>query len=215
MTNFERTLRRVYSPWVLIPYLFLIAMSYLFLDKPIALWFAAHPEFSKSGLAHAITDFGLGWPYFFGLPLLALALYHHQSFKRLHQVLYVWASVCACGLIADVFKVLLSRARPTLYLSKGLYGFQWLELHARYWSFPSGHSSVVFSFSLALALVFQRYRYLFLCYGFIVALSRVVVLAHFLSDIMAAFLLSIFVVLMVLDKLKTIKHFNSDLVLTS
>lgn len=208
MTDFERFLRRVYSPAFVACYLLLMIVSYVFLDRLIAIWIYHHPNLSKNALIQLITKLGLGWPYIVGLPLIAGVYFFYQKIRSAYQIFYVWISVCACGLVVDILKIIFSRARPKLLLQQDIYGFHWLQWQAKYWSFPSGHSSVILSLSLAMSLLYQPYAFVFLAFGAIVAITRVMVLAHFLSDIMGAFLLSAFVVLMVLDKLRATERFK-------
>jgi len=50
-------------------------------------------------------------------------------------------------------------------------------------SFPSGHSATAFGALGLLSLVFKRFRWAFLGVGFLVAISRVVTLHHYVSDV--------------------------------
>ncbi len=173
----------------------LIVTSFLAIDKPLTLWLAHHTPYRISHVANMITKLGLGWPYFVGLPFLAFVCYRFKSKQAAAHLTFIWASVCIGGLIADVFKIVLSRARPALLLHQNIYGFYGLQLKAKFWSFPSGHATVAMCFAIAGAFCFRRFRWFFLIYGLLLSFSRVVVLAHYLSDIMAALLLSFFVVL--------------------
>ena len=85
-----------------------------------------------------------------------------------------------------VLKIVFSRARPDLLFSQQWYGFYGFKFSAPFWSFPSGHATTIMGFVFALCALWPKYRYLFLLYGVLIALSRVVLTHHYLSDVMVA-----------------------------
>ena len=94
------------------------------------------------------------------------------------------------GIICDVLKGLLGRARPELLISsQHLYGFYFWKFHAAYWSFPSGHSTVLGAYSMGLALLFPRFFWMFLVLGFLCASARILALDHYPSDVLIGFYL--------------------------
>jgi membrane-associated phospholipid phosphatase len=190
----------------------MMIISYLVLDRPVAMFFARYPGIYKHEIIQFLTYLGLGWIYLIGLPLLALGFKSIRMESVSRKLFYIWGCICASGISVTALKICLSRVRPYLLIAKGYYGFFWWNGSSDYWSFPSGHSTMIFTFALAYCLMFVRYRAVVLFLALVIALSRVVVLAHFLSDIMAAFLLSNIVVLAVFDKYKTIKLFQNNLI---
>jgi membrane-associated phospholipid phosphatase len=88
-------------------------------------------------------------------------------------------------------KIVFGRARPE-------YGaeFTFFSLDAHYNSFPSGHSadafvSGVFLFYLMKRSKYNAYRLLPLAYALLMAVSRVIVSAHYPSDIVAGMAIGI------------------------
>ena len=98
---------------------------------------------------------------------------------------YVLASVSVSGIVANVFKTVFGRARPTA-LAPGetaewtLFAFDW-----KLQSFPSGHATTLFSAAIALAFLFPRYRLFFIGCAVAGAFGRIAIGAHFFADIVA------------------------------
>lgn len=99
------------------------------------------------------------------------------------SLLFVFAAVALSGLAVNVLKILFGRARPDLLLEAGLYGFYPPGFDADFKSYPSGHANTVFALGLALGFLMPRWRWPLLALCGPLALSRVVVHAHYLSDV--------------------------------
>jgi undecaprenyl-diphosphatase len=98
-----------------------------------------------------------------------------------------------------VVKRLIGRARPFVegIADPFLYGgFVWRPDYA---SFPSGHATDAFAALIAIGLVVPRLRAILLVYALAIAASRVVLLAHHPSDVMAGALAGVLGVLLVRD----------------
>jgi lipid A 4'-phosphatase len=164
-------------------------------DRPLALYL--HAE--GAGI-HALFDcvgrlgLGYGWLVFFGLGFVALhwggAVPRLRPFGKPLRArspipAFLFASVAASGLAADVLKVVFGRARPKLFLAAKIYGFTWFGWHADLWSFPSGHSATIVSVLAALWYLWPSHILFYALVGAVVAGSRVVIGAHYLSDAIA------------------------------
>jgi len=103
--------------------------------------------------------------------------------RRLSGFLFV--SVALSALTTDALKCVFGRARPWLLFSDNEYGFAPWNFSAAHQSFPSGHATTAISAAIALSWIFPRARWGLLAFGFVVALSRTVVYAHYLSDLVA------------------------------
>ncbi len=101
--------------------------------------------------------------------------------------LFLFVAVAASGLLVDTLKVIFSRYRPVMFYKKGIYGFALFKFAHSRWSlsFPSGHADTIFALMTALFLLTRRYRLFFFSFAVLVAISRVLVGAHFPSDILA------------------------------
>ncbi len=103
--------------------------------------------------------------------------------------LYVFGSVAVSGIVANVSKYAIGRARPKFFPDTGSVAFDFLSGDASWASFPSGHATTAMALGVSLALLFPRLRWVFLCLGFWIAASRLFVLAHYPSDMAAGCLL--------------------------
>jgi undecaprenyl-diphosphatase len=98
--------------------------------------------------------------------------------------LYVFVSVASSGIIANIAKYVIGRARPEHFEISGGYSFDFWSGDADWASFPSGHATTAMALGLSLALLFPKLRWVFLSVGFWIAVSRLFVRAHYPSDVL-------------------------------
>jgi membrane-associated phospholipid phosphatase len=91
----------------------------------------------------------------------------------------------ASGAVELSVKYLLGRTRPKLWLENQEFTIHPLTHGWAVNSFPSGHSQASWAAMTALALLFPRYARVFIGIATLVALSRVMLTVHWLSDAMA------------------------------
>ena len=114
-------------------------------------------------------------------------------------LLFVFVAIAGSGLITDLIKVLAGRARPKLLNASDIYGFFPPGLNADFQSFPSGHANTMFALMIALALFWPRARNGFLLIAALGSISRVVVNAHYLSDVITGAALAVLTTLWLRD----------------
>ncbi len=167
--------------------LLLIGICYYTVDQPLAAWLA-HQQFAQQwSWLWVLTALGSTKPYLVGLLLLALAARFIVPNKRWEQRFwFLWLCVLLPELICVGLKIGFGRARPELWFSQQLYGFYGLQLNPLFWSFPSGHTTTIMGFALGLSCVFPRYTVGFLVLAGLVVASRVMLLQHYLSDVLMA-----------------------------
>ena len=143
-----------------------------------------------------ITDFGLsGWfLYPLGAILLGLAAVASPASPRLAQGVFaalgarfgfLFVAIAAPGLFTTIVKRLIGRARPYVggYDNPFLYKpFIWQPAYA---SMPSGHATTAAAAAVAIGAVWPAARPLMWLYALTIMFSRVVVVAHHPSDVLA------------------------------
>ena len=154
------------------------AVSIFYFDKTFALFFHSH-HFT---FFEPITTLGNAALWLVPSLLLWL-LWRKSALKRAKKALFVFGSVAISGIIVDILKPLIGRARPKELFYHNFYGLDPLTFKASFWSMPSGHSATAFAAGMSLALLYPRYRWLFFVAAAIVAFSRVALTKHYLSDI--------------------------------
>jgi lipid A 4'-phosphatase len=171
-----------------------LLLSIAFVDRPVARFFHDSDPTLRQ-VFQFITQFGLSKGYlvlsavlFAGCRLAAVAAREGQLAARLalaaRRALFVFVAVAGAGLVADIVKLIFGRARPKLLFADGFYGFTWGADQADYWSFPSGHATTAAALAVALYLLWPRGAALYLVVAVLVAASRIIITAHYLSDVL-------------------------------
>jgi membrane-associated phospholipid phosphatase len=93
-------------------------------------------------------------------------------------------SLAVGSVILHATKILLGRRRPRDELELGLYGWRPLGFDLQYDSFPSGHALTIFSVAVILSGVLPWLAPLWFALALYLALTRVMLNSHFLSDVL-------------------------------
>lgn len=139
---------------------------------------------------HAYSNLGLGWPYIAGFILLfLLSRFVLRNSELTLKSLYLFATVAVSGIVCDILKYSLGRPRPQLFLHQHLSHFTFLGPHAgrvaNYVSFPSGHATTAAAVAIAVALLWRAWRVPMVVFMVSIAVVRVLLLRHFVSDVVA------------------------------
>ena len=141
------------------------------------------PEFFR--IPKAFTKWGLYVFYSIFAGLVIYALYKKDRKLKGIWWAYLKAQLIFSFGVVRFMKIFFGRARPK-------YGgeFTFFSFDSHYNSFPSGHSadafvSGVFLYYLLKYSKYSKYRFLPLVYALMIAFSRVVVSAHYMSDAVA------------------------------
>jgi lipid A 4'-phosphatase len=172
-----------------------ITVSIAAIDRPLAVYFHARGPDLRA-LFDGISRLGLAYGYLTVFALSFAALHwggrlprlkpHAAPLRAMSAVpAFLFAAVAAAGLAIDLTKLLAGRVRPKLLFADHLYGFTGLAFRADHWSFPSGHTATIVALAAALWWLWPRHLLFYLAVAALVAASRVVVGAHYLSDVVA------------------------------
>ena len=147
-----------------------------------------------------ITDFGKSGWFLWPLGILFLGLAALPSLPRMTQrvlaaimvrVGFLFLAIGVPSLFDTVIKRMIGRARPLVGGSLDPYLFSPFHWTADYASLPSGHATTAFAVLAAFGTLWPRGRTVFLIYALLIAVSRVVVTAHYPSDVLAGALVGI------------------------
>ncbi len=103
------------------------------------------------------------------------------------QSAFLFGSVAGSGILVNIVKLFIGRARPKLIDSVGAIHFEPFTPGYDFASMPSGHSTTMGAVTLALMLWFPKLRWLTLPVGFILAATRIAAKAHYPSDVVTGF----------------------------
>ena len=96
---------------------------------------------------------------------------------------FLFLAIAVPGLAVAVVKGFIGRMRPS-ELGPFIYS-PWSWQH-KYASLPSGHSAAAFALAVAVALLWPKARVPIFIFAVVIGVSRVVIQAHFVSDVVAA-----------------------------
>ena len=108
--------------------------------------------------------------------------------------------ILTVGVITQIIKHLVGRPRPNHTNFEDVFSFKYFTLESNFHSFPSGHSSTIFIVCFILVSALPKLRYFFYFLASVVAFSRVIVGAHFFTDIIAGAILAL-ILFKILNKL--------------
>ena len=96
---------------------------------------------------------------------------------------FLFLAVAVPGLVVTVVKGFIGRMRPS---ELGPFTYAPWSWQHKYASLPSGHSAAAFATAIAIGALWPRLRVPLWIFAGVIGLSRVVIHAHFVSDVVAA-----------------------------
>ncbi len=143
-----------------------------------------------------ITDFGLsGWFLFpFGFFVLCLAAVISPVLSPMSRGVltalaarfgFLFLAIGVPGLFVTIVKRLIGRARPYIGVFDHPFDYRPFIWRSEYASMPSGHSTTAVAAAIAIGAVWPRMRPVMWVYAIAIIASRVFVLAHHPSDVIA------------------------------
>lgn len=151
--------------------------------------------------ARVLTDFGkesyVMWALLATLILtvLALPLRHGASRARFlrfgTQLEYVFVAVVCANLVTEVLKYSVGRGRPFVGGKANAFNFMPFTGTEAYFSLPSAHAVTAFALAFAVGAIWPRLRLVMFAYALLIAVTRLVLLAHHPSDVVAGAVIGI------------------------
>ncbi len=174
----------------------------------LMIWFDAYeialmPPRGTAGLwpARVLTEFGmdtyvlsLSAVLVLGVVLVAPAV-HEPARSRLLGIglhlQFVLLAVSVPLAIGELLKWIVGRGRPFVGGGADAFNFVHFAGTGPYSSFPSAHAITAFALAFAVAAVWPRMRGVMIAYALVIAVTRLVLLAHHPSDVVAGALIGI------------------------
>jgi hypothetical protein len=143
-------------------------------------------------LFNEITDYGRSgwflWPS--GILIITLACLAATTHRLARLTIvalivrleFIFVAIALPGLVVTIVKRLIGRVRPSVIGPFAYVPFSWRPDYA---SMPSGHATTAFAAAVALGAIWPAARPLLWLYAAVIAASRVIIAAHYPSDVIA------------------------------
>jgi undecaprenyl-diphosphatase len=178
-----------------------IDLCYIYVDRPVAEWVTSLGSWIIEAF-EIITRLGCSsnWlvPIAVTVPITTAARYglHRGLLASIWGWItgvscFIFMAIVSSGLFCDLVKLLVGRSRPKLLYESSIYSFNAFSTEAVWHSFPSGHTVTIFALAAAIKCLVPRWQYYLYSIAGVVAASRVIVGAHFVSDVVAGSVIGI------------------------
>jgi membrane-associated phospholipid phosphatase len=175
--------------------LVVVVVSMFVLDTAASAWANNEPQWFRDAF-EKITDFGLsGWFLFpFGFFVLCLAAVISPVLSPMSRGVltalaarfgFLFLAIGVPGLFVTIVKRLIGRARPYVGSFDDPFSYRPFIWRPEYASLPSGHSTTAVAAAIAIGVVWPRMRPVMWIYAIAIMASRVFVVAHHPSDVIA------------------------------
>jgi membrane-associated phospholipid phosphatase len=104
---------------------------------------------------------------------------------------FIFWAVAMSNLVTEVLKYCIGRGRPFVGGEANAFHFSHFAGNPAYYSFPSGHATTAFALALAVSAVWPQARVWMAVYALIITATRLVLLAHHPSDVVAGAMVGI------------------------
>jgi membrane-associated phospholipid phosphatase len=187
-----------------------LTVFYYWFDIAIMVWFKNHISTSVQCYRFSTICGNIFRPSHWlvlGIAAAAFGCYARfimQQKTNANAFFFFACCVILAYVVCAVLKITLARYRPIEFYNYGLYGFHFFSFKYNFNSMPSGHATMAFAGLCSFARLFKRHWLTFLCLGSatIISLTRLVIMAHYPSDIMLGGFIGIMSVLTV-EQLRT------------
>ena len=196
-------------------YLLLGVLFFLFFDYSISKFFYNINSQTKS-LFETLTHFGDSLYFFVPTILIWATIKIIQNKNKIVLTIsdisiFIFFNILFSGIAVQIFKHILGRPRPPLFHSNNLSTIDIFNFDSRWHSFPSGHTATIFAFIFCLIFLFPKIKNILITIAIIIASTRVIVGAHYVSDIFGGALVAYITSILLREKFfQKSKLFQSD-----
>ncbi|HVV26842.1 MAG TPA: phosphatase PAP2 family protein [Rhizomicrobium sp.] len=170
----------------------LLGIAALAIDRPLAHFIYDHVNARVHKALDGITHYAKAghWLAAAILALIVAAVMRHFDLLKEDTELLVnysvafIASLTMGSAVLHVIKLVLGRRRPRDDMEMGLYGFMPLAFNPDYNSFPSGHALTICCVAVIFTCVWPLWWPVWFAVAAILAVTRALLTAHFLSDVL-------------------------------
>ena len=188
-TEAEITRVRSTKIWIALVVLAVIALvAAFFLDQSAAAWITAHSSLELKRVMRIVSRVG-DWPAHVIAGLIGIAIAFAVGSKAWMRIfLAMIIALALAGITTRAIKIATGRARPSVKTEARWNGPQF---SSKYHAFPSGHTASSTAFFVALFLARKKQGAPLLLIPILIALSRMIAGAHYLSDVTFAAILGV------------------------
>jgi membrane-associated phospholipid phosphatase len=170
----------------------LAGLAALAIDRPLAHFIYDHVSARAHKVLDGITHYAKAghWLAAAILGLIVGALMRHfalladDATRLINYSLAFIASLTLGSGVLHLIKLVLGRRRPRDDMEMGLYGFMPLAFNPDYNSFPSGHALTICCVAVIFTCVWPLWWPLWFAIAAVLAVTRALLTAHFLSDVL-------------------------------
>ncbi|MGH6673414.1 MAG: phosphatase PAP2 family protein [Xanthobacteraceae bacterium] len=179
----------------------LVVLMMFKLDLAASAWAWHEPSWFRTPFQR-VTNFGLsGWfliPFF--VVVICLAAIISPALSRMSNAVllslaarfgFLFLAIGVPGLFVVVVKGIIGRARPFVGGHDDPFAYKPFTWEPAWASMPSGHSATAASVALAIGAIWPNTRWVMWLYAITIMVSRVIVLAHHPSDVLAGALVGV------------------------
>ena len=165
----------------------LSAISYYFWDVQL-MYYCQGLNRSVVDAAEIITQAGDSlWYFILLVPAFIVIRFVWKNEQWSAKIFYLILCLSLSGILNTGIKWLTGRNRPINLIEDGVFGFDFFRIIYLYenTSFPSGHTVTAFALATAFSFLNPRWSVPAFLGAAMIGLSRVVLTAHYLSDVIA------------------------------
>ena len=169
-----------------------LGLGALTIDRALAHFIYDHVSAKTHKFLDGITHYAKAG-HWLGAAILALAVaagFRHFKVQEDDASLMIGYSLAFIAMLTlgsavlHVIKLVLGRRRPRDDMEMGLYGFQPFAFNLEYNSFPSGHALTISCVAVIFTCVWPDWWPAFFAVAALLAVTRALLTAHFLSDVL-------------------------------